>query len=229
MSDADKFLQNFLKRWSRRKRAVHAPCAAVPEPPRAASKKAATREHDNANANAGAPAPQPPTASDLPPLESIDALSHVGAFLAPGVPLELARKALRRAWVTDPTIRDFVEIAENQWDFTNPTGPPGFGPLDASPTLRRIIAELTGNDASEELNAQPSPARQEKPLEALSDKENAAAAAAPREQPSSAAEAEPHSCQQPTAMQHEQHTATQNDETTPHAPAQRRHGRALPQ
>ena len=52
MSDADKFLQNFLKRWSRRKRAEHAPRAAVPEPPRAATERAAARENDNANANA---------------------------------------------------------------------------------------------------------------------------------------------------------------------------------
>jgi hypothetical protein len=29
--------------------------------------------------------------------------------------------ALRRAWVSDPVIRDFIGIAENQWDFTNPT------------------------------------------------------------------------------------------------------------
>jgi hypothetical protein len=229
MSDADKFIQNFLKRWSRRKRAEHAPRAAVPETPRAATERAAARENDNASANAGAPAPPPPTASDLPPLESINALSHVGAFLAPGVPLELAREALRRAWATDPTIRNFVEIAENQWDFTNPTGPPGFGPLDASPTLRRIIAELTGNEANEELNAQPSPARQEQALDTLSDKENAAAMASAPEQPSSAAEVEQHSCRQPIALQREQHTATQNDETERHEPAQRRHGRALPQ
>lgn len=229
MSDADKFLQNFLKRWSRRKRGEHAPRAAVPEPSRAATERATAGEHDNANANAGAPAPQLPTATDLPALESINALSHVGAFLAPGVPLALAREALRRAWVTDPTIRDFVEIAENQWDFTNPTGPPGFGPLDASPTLRRIIAELTGNETREEPNAQPSPSRQEKAVDALSDKENAAAVASAPEQPSSTAEAERHSRQQPTAMQREQHTAMQHDETMPHAPVQRRHGRALPE
>jgi hypothetical protein len=228
MSEADKFLQYFLERWSRRKRAVHAQRAAVPAPPSAATERAAAKKDVNATANA--PAPQPPAASDLPPLESINALSQVGAFLAPGVPLELAREALRRAWVTDPTIRDFVGIAENQWNFTNPSGPPGFGPLDASPTLRRLIAELTGNEAKEELDAQPSPAGQEKTLDVLPDKENAAAVASASEQPSSTADVERQSCQQPTAVQREQHAAMQNDETPPHAqPAQRRHGRALPQ
>jgi Protein of unknown function (DUF3306) len=229
MNEADKFLQNFLKRWSHRKRAEHAQRSAVPEPPSAATERGAAKENDTATADVGAPVPEPPTA-DLPPLESINALSQVGAFLAPGVPLELAREALRRAWVTDPTIRDFVGIAENQWDFTDPTGPPGFGPLDASPTLRRIIAELTGNDAQEQLTAQPSPARQEKAADALLDKESAVAVTSAPEQPSSAAEVERHCCEQPIAMQREQHTATQNDEGTPDAqPAQRRHGRALPQ
>jgi hypothetical protein len=45
------------------------------------------------------------------------------------VPAELTVAALRRAWVSDPVIRDFIGIAENQWDFTNPTTIPGFGPL----------------------------------------------------------------------------------------------------
>ena len=45
------------------------------------------------------------------------------------MPPELARSALRRAWVSDPVIRNFIGIAENQWDFNDPAALPGFGPL----------------------------------------------------------------------------------------------------
>ena len=76
-----------------------------------------------AQSEADPPAFDPAT---LPPIESITATSDIRAFLAPGVPEELTRAALRRVWVTDPMIRDFVGIAENQWDFTKPDSVPGF-------------------------------------------------------------------------------------------------------
>ena len=80
--------------------------------------------------------------ASLPPIESINGASDVRAFLSPGVPPELTRAALRRAWVSDPAIRDFVGIAENQWDFTKPDGVPGFGPLELTAELHRMVAEL---------------------------------------------------------------------------------------
>ena len=51
-----------------------------------------------------------------PPL-TITAETDIRAFLQKGVPAQLTRAALRRAWVADPNIRNFREIAENQWDF----------------------------------------------------------------------------------------------------------------
>jgi TorA maturation chaperone TorD len=69
--------------------------------------------------------------ASLPPLQSITAGTDIRSFLASSVPVELTRAALRRAWVTDPAIRDFIGIAENQWDFNDPTAMPGFGPLRA--------------------------------------------------------------------------------------------------
>jgi hypothetical protein len=65
----------------------------------------------------------------LPPIDSITAGTNISAFLQSGVPATLARAAFRRAWVSEPAIRDFIGIAENQWDFTDPTAIPGFGPL----------------------------------------------------------------------------------------------------
>ena len=57
-----------------------------------------------------------------------------------GVPADLTRAALRRVWTADPAIRDFVGLAENAWDFTEPDAMPGFGPLEATDEVRRMIA-----------------------------------------------------------------------------------------
>jgi len=68
----------------------------------------------------------------LPPLQSITVGTDIRSFLASNVPVALTNAALRRAWATDPAIRDFIGIAENQWDFNDPTAMPGFGPLGAN-------------------------------------------------------------------------------------------------
>jgi hypothetical protein len=89
--------------------------------------------------------------ASLPPIESITAETDIRAFLAPGVPPETARAALRRAWSADPAIRNFVGLAEYAWDFTKPDAMPGFGPLEMTDALRRYAAEILGgmksNDA----------------------------------------------------------------------------------
>jgi Protein of unknown function (DUF3306) len=68
----------------------------------------------------------------------------VSAFLRPGVPADLTQAALRRAWVADPAIRDFVGPAENSWDFNAPDGVPGFGPLRAIDDVQRLAAMVAG-------------------------------------------------------------------------------------
>ena len=80
--------------------------------------------------------------ASLPPIESINALTDVTAFLRKGVPAELTRAALRRVWTADPAIRDFVGLAENAWDFTDPAAMPGFGPLESTDEVRRMIARI---------------------------------------------------------------------------------------
>jgi hypothetical protein len=62
----------------------------------------------------------------------------------------LARAALRRAWVADPAIRDFVGIAENQWDFNDPNAIPGFGSLGPLDDVRRLVAQVIGEPRDEE-------------------------------------------------------------------------------
>jgi len=71
-------------------------------------------------------ATQLPPASQ-PPIESIGPGSEIRPFLAPGVPQDAAREALRRAWVADPAIRTYMGPSENSWDFNAPDGVPGFG------------------------------------------------------------------------------------------------------
>ena len=79
----------------------------------------------------------------MPPIEALDAASDITPFLAPGVPAELTRRALRRVWTTDPAIRDFVGLSENAWDFNAPGGVPGFGALTQE-DIRRLLDKLTG-------------------------------------------------------------------------------------
>jgi hypothetical protein len=82
--------------------------------------------------------------TSLPSIDSITASTDIRIFLRSGVPAELTEAALRRAWVSDPTIRDFIGIAENQWDFTNPTTIPGFGPLQQTGDRLSLIAQTAG-------------------------------------------------------------------------------------
>ena len=72
------------------------------------------------------------TVFDAPSLlriESIGPGSDIRPFLKPGVPEDLTRAALRRAWAADPAIREFIGLSENSWDFNGPDGVPGFGSL----------------------------------------------------------------------------------------------------
>ncbi|WP_426418091.1 DUF3306 domain-containing protein [Bradyrhizobium genosp. A] len=84
--------------------------------------------------------------ASLPSIESITADTDIVAFLRSEVPAELTRTALRRAWASDPSIRDFIGIAENQWDFNDPGAIPGFGPLapmeDGADALAQISARF---------------------------------------------------------------------------------------
>ncbi|TCU71266.1 uncharacterized protein DUF3306 [Bradyrhizobium sp. R2.2-H] len=145
--------EEFLARWSRRKRESQTepakPAAAQPAPP--AETTAEETEFD---------------LSSLPSIDEITAATDITAFLGKGIPRELSRAALRRAWTTDPAIRDFVGLAENAWDFNDPTAMPGFGPLDcSSEELAALVDRIVGGvrEAAQSLaetaieSADPSP------------------------------------------------------------------------
>lgn len=147
--------EGFLTRWSRRKREAD---DAAPAARPAVGEERASLPADQADASesrAGeqatetkAPETKAPVVdlSALPPLESITATTDIRAFLLLGVPAELTRAALRRAWVADPAIRDFIGLAENAWDFTAPDTVPGFGSSVPADVARRLIAGMVGED-----------------------------------------------------------------------------------
>jgi hypothetical protein len=139
--------ESFLSRWSRRKaesgdrREVSSAGAA----PGADEAKPDGREASlTAPPTTSEPAAAAFDPASLPPIESIAAGADIRPFLQLGVPAELTRAALRRAWATDPAIRDFIGIAENQWDFNDPTAMPGFGPLTAADRAATLAAQMLG-------------------------------------------------------------------------------------
>jgi len=132
----------FLARWSRRKRkAAAAPPEAVTEQPAA---PATASEESELPSAAPVPESRPEPAAQLPPIDSIDSGTDIRAFLEQGVPQDLARAALRRAWNSDPAIRDFIGLSENAWDFTAPEGVPGFAPF-APDAARQLVARVLGD------------------------------------------------------------------------------------
>src|SRR5262249_35605997 len=142
--------EDFLKRWSRRKREVAKTEEAEAKPAAAPPAKESV-----------GPKPDEPAfdISTLPPIESITAVSDVTAFLRAGVPADITRAALRRVWTADPAIRDFVGLAENAWDFTAPDAMPGFGTLEMTDDVRRMIADLVRQigDVAREVASEGSP------------------------------------------------------------------------
>jgi hypothetical protein len=131
--------EEFLARWSRRKREARSDNAPEPAEPMEA--------HDPTPSSGTAEGPPNPAVdlSSLPPIESINAATDITAFLRKGIPQELSRAALRRAWTADPAIRDFVGLAENAWDFNDPNAMPGFGPLDCSEAeLGELVDRIVG-------------------------------------------------------------------------------------
>jgi hypothetical protein len=132
--------EEFLARWSRRKReAETAVDAAPPTPPGEAPNPAQS-------GIAEIPADTEVDLSSLPPIESITGVTDITTFLRKGIPAELSRAALRRAWASDPAIRDFVGLAENAWDFNDPNAMPGFGPLDYSAEqIEALVGRIVGS------------------------------------------------------------------------------------
>jgi hypothetical protein len=145
--------ESFVSRWARLKRNSEIPSGNEP---------AETTIAQPETAPAADPAFDP---ASLPSIEAIDLNTDIRGFLQSRVPAELTRAALRRAWASDPAIRDFIGIAENQWDFNDPEAIPGFGPLPEGYDVSGLLSQALGGrerlaDAIPEISAsiqQPPP------------------------------------------------------------------------
>jgi len=138
--------EDFLLRWSRRKRET----AASANEPKQSDREARAKSGDapiSPNTAGDRPGPAFDLAK-LPSIESITAETDIRTFLAPFVPPELTRAALRRVWTTDLKIRDFVGLADYDWDFNAPGSMAGFGSLEPTDALRRQVADLIGHGAA---------------------------------------------------------------------------------
>jgi hypothetical protein len=180
--------KGFLARWSRRKReaedttheaaegdsSAHSRASGNPalDPSPGLTRGSRGDERDVSAGSGAAPVESPKEPdkpsepafdlSKLPSIESITAETDIRVFLAPGVPPALMRAALRRAWVIDPKIRDFIEVAENQWDFTAP-GVPGFDLSLPTGDIKQMLAQVFGNSAIGEARKAKEDERSEAP------------------------------------------------------------------
>lgn len=134
----------FLARWSRRKRDV-AEAEAKPLQPAPEALPAVPDEH-------AAAAPEPEMV-EPPSLDLIDKDFDLAHWLKQNVPESWKLAALRRAWLTDPTIRNFENPARDYaLDWNTPGGAPGYGPLTESDDVGAMLRQIFG-DAPETQSA----------------------------------------------------------------------------
>jgi Protein of unknown function (DUF3306) len=116
----------FLSRWARRKQEVQ-------------------REAEHPEAAPAAPEARPSAPVEDLPLPSLDSIvpgGDVSAFFQSHVPEALRTAALRKLWVTDPEIKNFIEMADYQWDFNNPDSIPGWSSKIADVDVKRLAERL---------------------------------------------------------------------------------------
>ena len=221
MNDPD----NFLSRWSRRK-SDH-----KREAGRDAQRKVATAPSADAPAHEEAAKPAQPKGpagaepaifdpASLPSIESIAADTDISPFLQPGVPTDLRNAALRRAWSVDPAIRTFKGLQENDWDFNDPNGIPGFGPLSPDLDVGKMVSALFGN-RTQESSTPPADVPETEALadNFANDKSHAPVADA----------SQPEILRHDDLVQREKNIATRDENSEPAVGQTRRRGGALPQ
>lgn len=164
--------QNFLGRWARLK--AKAGEAAGQDPVL------------EVNTSADAPTPIIPDeaselAIELPRLEDMTPEGSIAHFLRKGIPEALKQAAMRQAWTLDPTIRNFIEVAENQYDFNNPSSIPGFGELAPGTDIAALLKQATRYLAPGEMADEPAAATKAADAPALAEPQWAASSCRPSE------------------------------------------------
>jgi hypothetical protein len=120
--------EGFISRWSRLKREPEQP-AAEPAAPLAD------------------PPPEGQALEDLiaglPKIADFVPGQNISVFMQAWVPSDIKHEALRRMWLLDPAIRDYVSPAlDYAYDYNTPGMAPGFGPMETSADEIREVAEM---------------------------------------------------------------------------------------
>lgn len=145
MSNSGNQDEPFLARWSRRKQdARNDPVQARPEDAQPEPAPAG----DGAAAQPGGAGDEPELdLSKLPKVDELTVESDITVFLDKRVPQMLRNAALGRMWALDPTIRDFIEVAENQWNWNVPGATPFYEEILSAPgELSQVVAQA-GSEA----------------------------------------------------------------------------------
>lgn len=132
MSDDD----NFLARWSQRKRE-----ALRQVPPEPETQPAPLEDE------------MPLDLESLPRLEDLTGASDITVFLQKGIPASLRNAALRRAWALDPSVRDYVgDALDYAYDWNVPGGVPGSGEMTPGTDVAKLVSQIFGDkpDPAEE-------------------------------------------------------------------------------
>jgi hypothetical protein len=127
--------EGFGRRWSRLKTrhpgAVRKPAEAAAEPP-----------------------------EETPPVLESLALEQIAPWLKRRVPELWKQAALRRIWLGDPGIRNFIGPADYAWDWNTPGGAPGYGPMRAWDDLAALLDRAIGAPSPADPASEPAPERQ---------------------------------------------------------------------
>jgi len=115
--------EGFLSRWSKRKAEVRQQ-EQTPAATEAAPLPAAEEEEIDL--------------ATLPSIESLTAESDFSVFLKKGVPLALRNAALRKLWLTEPSVVNYKALVEYNWDFTAP----GYGELLPTDNIAKMAQQV---------------------------------------------------------------------------------------
>lgn len=151
----------------------------------------------------------------LPSLEELTEATDITGFLKKGVPEALRNAALRKMWETDAAIRDYVGLAELQWDFNAAAPFAGYGELSLGADIAGMVREIADYHLKPAAKAELS--------------RNEVAAAAPMPHSAALPEPEDHGPVDSTLAADLSEGAAETEDDGPAAlPPRRRHGGATP-
>lgn len=119
--------KGFLSRWSARKAEARAKVDSEPERPAAAPTPAEDLQ-------------LPVNPAELPSIDALTEDSDYTVFLRKGVPDTMRKAALRKLWVTEPSVVNYRPLVEYAWH----NNEPGFGPLLPTDNVQDMLERIFG-------------------------------------------------------------------------------------